>query len=38
MFHDDHGYERLDKSTRNLFNEIILKYKTIFILGNHTKI
>ena len=37
VFHDNHGYERLDKSTRNLFNEIILKYKTIFILGNHDK-
>ncbi len=37
VFHDDHGYERLDKSTRNLFNEIILQYKTIFILGNHDK-
>ena len=37
VFHDDHGYERLDKSTKDLFNKIILQYETKFILGNHDK-
>lgn len=37
VFHDNDGYDRLDKKTKNIFNAIINKYEIIFVIGNHDK-
>ena len=37
VFHDSKAYERLEKSSKKIFESLIKSYEIIFIFGNHDK-